>query len=69
MSISCLVENSAGTPAFVYWYKEGRVINYDQREGLIVNLGIDESTQIVSTLVIEVYLKVKIENKDMNKCT
>lgn len=32
----CVAVHSPAPPSFIYWYKEGRVINYSQRGGISV---------------------------------
>ena len=31
LSLACNVERSSGPPAYVYWYRNGAVINYTDR--------------------------------------
>lgn len=34
--LACVAVHSPAPPSFIYWYKEGRVINYSQRGGISV---------------------------------
>lgn len=36
ISLTCVAMHSPVPPSFIYWYKEGRVINYSQRGGISV---------------------------------
>lgn len=36
INLTCVAVHSPSPPSFIYWYKEGRVINYSQRGGISV---------------------------------
>lgn len=36
INLTCVAVHSPAPPSFIYWYKEGRVINYSQRGGISV---------------------------------
>lgn len=36
INLTCVAVHSPTPPSFIYWYKEGRVINYSQRGGISV---------------------------------
>lgn len=36
INLTCVAMHSPVPPSFIYWYKEGRVINYSQRGGISV---------------------------------
>lgn len=36
ISLKCEAKHAPTPPSFIYWYKEGRVINYSQRGGISV---------------------------------
>lgn len=36
INLTCVAQHSPAPPSFIYWYKEGRVINYSQRGGISV---------------------------------
>lgn len=36
INLTCVAQHSPEPPSFIYWYKEGRVINYSQRGGISV---------------------------------
>ncbi|XP_031621543.1 uncharacterized protein LOC116339666 [Contarinia nasturtii] len=36
INLTCFLQYSPAPPSFIYWYKEGRVINYSQRGGISV---------------------------------
>lgn len=36
IALTCMAVHSPAPPSFIYWYKDGRVINYSQRGGISV---------------------------------
>ena len=53
VSLQCRVEDSAGPPAYIYWYKGGQVINYSNQKHIEISYS-SLDTNPVSTLVIKV---------------
>ena len=53
VSLQCRVEDSAGPPAYIYWYKGGEVINYSNQKHIEISYS-SLDTNPVSTLVIKV---------------
>ena len=51
--LQCRVEDSAGPPAYIYWYKGGQVINYSNQNHIEISYS-SLDTNPVSTLVIKV---------------
>ena len=51
--LQCRVEDSAGPPAYIYWYKGDQVINYSNLKHIQISYS-SLDTNPVSTLVIKV---------------
>ena len=51
--LQCRVEDSAGPPAYIYWYKGDQVINYSNLKHIEISYS-SLDTNPVSTLVIKV---------------
>ena len=58
VSLQCRVEDSAGPPAYIYWYKGGEVINYSNQKHIEISYS-SLDTNPVSTLVIKVSQTVR----------
>jgi len=52
VELSCRIEDSPGPPAYIYWYKGDKVINYSSMEGIEVSLS-TEKNNAISTLIIK----------------
>ena len=50
--LQCRVVDSAGPPAYIYWYKEREVINYSAQDHIEISYS-SLDTNPVSTLVIK----------------
>jgi hypothetical protein len=36
ISLNCRIEAASGPPSYVYWYRDGEVINYSNRDGVSI---------------------------------
>ena len=39
LTLSCRIEEYAGSPTFVFWYRNSKVINYSDRKSILIRSG------------------------------